>query len=257
VSLTVAGEALLGEARRVLRQAELAQLAARNATQRAVEQLRVGFVPDSIPRAVPLALQRLGGSDRPIDVHLETASALRLIDEVRAERLDAAVVCLPAPVSGLSTTPLGEQRAVAALPVGHLQATQAAIDLERLAPERIVLLPREANPAFHDAVVSTCHDAGLSPTFVEVAEPRIEHLLLTVAAGSGIGLVPESAADQHLTPGISFLALEGTEPVVQTAVVTRADSDHPATADFLEALGAAGRLKVVREQPVSALPLAA
>jgi len=106
--------------------------------------------------------------------------------------------------------------------VGHLQATQAAIDLERLAPERIVLLPREANPAFHDAVVSTCHDAGLSPTFVEVAEPRIEHLLLTVAAGSGIGLVPESAADQHLTPGISFLALEGTEPVVQTAVVTRA-----------------------------------
>src|SRR5919197_2280820 len=57
VSLTVAGEALLVEARRVLRQAELAQLAARNASQSAVEQLRVSFVPNALPRAMPLVLQ--------------------------------------------------------------------------------------------------------------------------------------------------------------------------------------------------------
>src|SRR5258705_10857258 len=44
VSLTVAGSALLEEARRVLRQAELAQLAARNATEGANEQLRIGFL---------------------------------------------------------------------------------------------------------------------------------------------------------------------------------------------------------------------
>src|SRR4051794_20925637 len=66
VSLTVAGTALLGEARRVLRQAELAQLAARNASESAVEQLRIGFLPDSLPARVPLALQRLARSARPV-----------------------------------------------------------------------------------------------------------------------------------------------------------------------------------------------
>jgi DNA-binding transcriptional LysR family regulator len=255
VSLTVAGTALLGEARRVLRQAELAQLAARNASESAVEQLRIGFLPDSLPAGVPLALQRLGGSATPVEIQLETGPAHRLIEEVRAERLDAAVVCLPAPTSGLHTTALGEQRAVAALPIGHSQAARPAIDLERLAPERIVMLSRETNPAFHDAVVSSCHQAGLSPTFVEVAEPRVEHALLAVASGAGMALLPESAADHYATPGVCFLALEGAEPVIETAVVTRSQTEHSATLAFLHALSR-GKLKVL-PAPAPAVALAA
>ena len=49
------------------------------------------------------------------------------------------------------------------------------------------MLPRDANPAFHNAVVAMCHTAGLSPTLVEIPEPRVEHVLLAVAAGAGIG----------------------------------------------------------------------
>ena len=45
----------------------------------------------------------------------------------------------------------------------HPLATDAAIALERLAPERVIVLPRDANPAFHNAVVSMCRDAGLAP----------------------------------------------------------------------------------------------
>ena len=100
------------------------------------------------------------------------------------------VVSLPAPTNGLHTTSLGEQGGVAVLPVGHSQAARPAIDLERLAPERIILLARESNPAFHDSVVSSCRDAGLSPMFVEMAEPRVEHALLAVAAGAGMALLP-------------------------------------------------------------------
>lgn len=49
---------------------------------------------------------------------------------------------------------------VAALPVTHRLASSTPIPLERLAPERLVTLPRDANPAFHNAVVSMCRDAG-------------------------------------------------------------------------------------------------
>jgi len=254
VSLTASGAALLVEARRVLRQAELAQLAARNASEFAVEQLRIGFLPDSLPSSVPLALQRLSGSTPRPQVHLETGPALRLIEEVRAERLDAAIVSLPAPTNGLQATSLGSQGAVAALPMGHSQAAQPAIDLERLAPERIVLLPRDANPAFHDSVVSACREAGLSPMFVEVTEPRVEHALLAVAAGEGMALLPESATEHFSVPGVSFIPLEGTRPLVETAVVTRKETEHAATVAFLSAVSRSGRLSVVAdERPAVAL----
>jgi DNA-binding transcriptional LysR family regulator len=256
VSLTASGAALLDEARRVLRQAELAQLAARNASRFAIEQLRIGFLADSVPASVPHALQRLGNSTPRPEVQLETGPALRLIEDVRGERLDAAVVSLPAPTNGLHTTPLGEERAVAALPIGHSQAARPAIDLERLAPERIILLARDSNPAFHDSVVSTCHEGGLSPTFVEVAEPRVEHALLAVAAGAGMALLPESAADHHSAPGISFVPLEGAQPVIEMAVVTRQQTEHAATLAFLNAVSRTGRLSVVSAEP-SAVQLAA
>jgi DNA-binding transcriptional LysR family regulator len=249
VSLTVAGTALLDEARRVLRQAELAQLAARNASKNAVEQLRIGFLADSLPAGVPLALQRMSGSTPRVQVQLETGPALRLIEDVRAERLDAAVISLPTPTNGLHTTSLGEEGAVAVLPIGHSQASRATLDLEQLAPERIVLLARAANPAFHDAVVSVCHEAGLSPMFVEVAEARVEHTLLTVAAGAGIALLPASVADHHSVPGICFVPLEGAQPMIETAIVTRPQTEHTATIAFLNAVSRPGRLSVVSAEP--------
>jgi len=245
VSLTVAGTALLDEARRVLRQAELAQLAARNASSEALEQLRLGFVAASLPPGVPLALQRLSIGETRAQVQLETGPALRLLEGVRADRLDAAVVSLPSPTNGLQTTSLGEERAVAVLPIGHPQSSRPAIDLERLAPERVVLLSRDADPAFHDAVVSVLHGAGLSPTLIEVAEPRVEHALLSVAAGAGIGLLPATAADHYSAPGVCFVPLEGAQPVVETVIVSRKDSEHAATRAFLNAVSRTGRLSIV------------
>ena len=47
------------------------------------------------------------------------------------------------------------------------------------------MLPRDGNPALHDAVVALSREAGLSPVFVEAPQPRVEAVLLAVAAGGG------------------------------------------------------------------------
>ena len=75
VALTVAGVALLEEARHVLRHAEVAQQAARNAGDSATMRLRIGYLPDSLPgeraaRAAPP--RRLGPR---VEVALETGPA--------------------------------------------------------------------------------------------------------------------------------------------------------------------------------------
>jgi DNA-binding transcriptional LysR family regulator len=242
VSLTEPGLALLDEARRVLRQAEIAQMAARNARDRATTRLRIGYVPDSLPSAVARAMRLFGAAaDNPrVQISLETGPALRLIGEVRAQRLDVAVVGIPAPTSGLRSTPAGHQRAVMALPTTHPQAVSPAISLARMAPERLVVLPPDTNPAFHNSVVSMCRDAGLAPTMIEVAESRVEHALLAVASGAGMALLPESAAERYAAPGVRFVPLEGDQPAFESAVLTHPDTTNLATVAFLRAVTRAG-----------------
>jgi DNA-binding transcriptional LysR family regulator len=241
VSLTDAGAAMLEEARRVLTQAEIAQMAARNASDWATKRLRIGHLPDLLPSCVTRAMQVVGASSPRVQLSLETGSALRLLGELRAERLDVVVVGLPAPTSGLRATPAGHQRIVAALPVSHPQALAEAISLERMAPERLVVLPPDTNPAFHSAIVSICRDAGISPAFIEVAEPRVEHALLAVASGAGMALLPESAAERHRAPGVRFVPLDDAEPAFECAVLTRPGTDDLATARFVRAVTQANR----------------
>jgi DNA-binding transcriptional LysR family regulator len=255
VSLTDAGAAMLDEARRVLHQAERAMAVARDASELATARLRVGYLPDSLPPVVPRALQQLQKRMPNTRVSLETGAARNLIEEVRAGRLDAAVVSLPAPTAGLERTLLGPQSAVVAMPVMHRHATEDEIDLARLGPERIVLLPREVNPAFHDGIVALCREAGISPTLVHTLEPRIELALLAVSAGGGIAILPESVSGSVAVAGVRFVPLAAEQPICESAVVTRPDSGELATKAFTHALlHAAERVSIT---PTAAVPLVA
>jgi DNA-binding transcriptional LysR family regulator len=241
VSLTDAGAAFLTEARRVLHDAEVARLAARNAHAGALHRLRIGYMPASLPVSVPRTLQRLTTGMVHLETSLQPGNPVELIDAVRAERLDAAIISLPAPTAGLRSTPLGDQHAVAALPISHRHAVASAIRLDQMLPERIVVVAREANRAFYDAIVAACRDAGLSPTLTEMPDGNLESALLAVASGAGMALVPASAAERYLAPGVRFVPLADPQPAVATAVVTRRDTTHLPTAAFLRAVSKADR----------------
>jgi DNA-binding transcriptional LysR family regulator len=257
VSLTHAGAAMLDEARRVLRQAAVAVQAARDADERQTRNLRIGYLPDIMPACVPRALQRLAANAPNLRSRLEPGPATHLIEAVKDGNLDAAIVAHPAPTNGLRVTTLGTQGTVAALPVGHANALDRAIDLGRLAPSRILVPPRQSNSAFHNAIVSTCHETGISPTLIEIEEPHLEHLLLAVAAGTGMALLPEAAAERFATPGIRFVPLEGVQPSCETVVVSRRDSDSLATQSFLRAVtSAAKRRPESASTPLQALAAA-
>ncbi|MEA2424166.1 MAG: hypothetical protein QOH13_576 [Thermoleophilaceae bacterium] len=253
VSMTEAGAAMLEEARRVLRQAEVACQAARAARDRATSRLRIGYLTGFVPPVVPRALQGLVASMPDVEIHLESGHAHALVDDVRSGSLDAAVVSLPTPTSGLRTTELGELRAVVALRAGHDQAVRTEIDLARVAPERLLVLPRESNRPFYDAVVSICRSAGISPTLIELPNADVERTLLAVGSGAGLAILPESVAGSASGAGIRFLPLAGIPQTTATAVVTRPSTDDLPTVAFLRSLHRAGKARVVA--PVATAPL--
>jgi len=246
VSLTHPGSVLLVEARRVLHQAEIAQLAARTAHDSAGARLRIGYTPDALPASVPRALGYLASAAPRVEVALETGTTLGLIQAVRDGRLDAVVVALPAPTKELWVTSLGHQSLVAALPAADARGRESELTLERLDPERLIMLPRAANPALYDAVVSICREAGLSPTFVEAAEPRVEAVLLAVTAGDGAALLPASVTERYAAPGVRLVELAGTEPAFESAVLTRPDTESIAIHGFLRAVTHAARPRPTR-----------
>jgi DNA-binding transcriptional LysR family regulator len=249
VSLTDAGSAMLQEARRVLVQAERAIAAARDTRSSSEMRLRVGYLADALPAVVPRALQELRRTMPNVQVLLETGASRKLIEELRAGHLDAAVVSLPAPTAGLQRTVLGDQSAVVAVPVMHSHATENSIDLGLLAPERLVLLPREVNPAFYDGVLSVCRDAGISPAIAHTQEPRVELALLSVSSGAGVAILPESVADSISVPGVRFVPLEASQPIAVSALLTRTEAGDIATQAFTHALVRASK----RERPTPVL----
>jgi DNA-binding transcriptional LysR family regulator len=223
VTLTTPGVALLEEARRVLHQADVAQRAARNAGRRELGRLRIGYLPDAMPPAVPKALSHFRNAAPSIGIVMETGRPLQLIDDIRQGRLDLAIVSLPAPVAGLRVAPLGDDVGVAALPEPHVLSREPEIDPRRIADAPLLLLPRVANSAFHDSVIACWREAGLTASPVEMPEPHVEHLLLAVAAGGGIGVLPAAAAARHSLPGVRFVPLTPA-PTTEVAAITRNES---------------------------------
>jgi DNA-binding transcriptional LysR family regulator len=193
-------------------------------------------MPASLPASVPRALQYLTASMPGLKPVMEPGFCQELIAGVHDERLDVAIVALPAVTVGLRTTQLGPERAVAAFPVGHRQAVQPSVRLEQVAPERIVVLPREANRPFYDAVLVACQTAGLSPSLVETPGMCVEPALLAVASGAGVALLPESAADRYSARGVRFVPVDGDQPVVAIAAVTQRGTTHLPTAALVRAL---------------------
>ena len=236
VSMTDAGAALLVEARRVLQQVEVAQLALQQVCDGSAGRLRIGYTPASLPASVPRALRHVAASMANLKTIVEPGFAHELITAVRDERLDAAIVSLPSSTTGLRTTQLGYERTVAAVPVAHRYALHPAIRLEHVAPERIVVLPRETDRPFYDAALAACQKAGLSPSLVETPGICVEPALLAVALGAGVALLPESVADRYCARGVRFVPIEGDQPVVAKAVVTRPGTTHLPTAAFVRAL---------------------
>jgi DNA-binding transcriptional LysR family regulator len=132
-------------------------------------------------------------------------------------------------------TPLGEQQVVAVFPVSHERAVKPHVDLEQIAPERIVVLPRDADRPLYDAVLAACCAAGVSPTLTEMPDGQVDRLLLAVASGAGMALLPQCVAERYADAGVRFVPLEGESPVLTTAIVSPRHTEHLPTVAFLRA----------------------
>lgn len=83
------------------------------------------------------------------------------------------------------------------------------------------MIPRAADPAFHDSITAAFRAAGVAPSFLETAEPLVDRVLLMVLADAGTALLPGSAAGARRVAGVRF------RPLAPPAPTTGLGADAP------------------------------
>jgi DNA-binding transcriptional LysR family regulator len=237
VALTEAGESFLEDARRIITRADAATTSVRSWRKGANPRLRVGYVDDAFPRALPIALRRMVSLAGGPQIQLTSAQPEDLIAQVRDETLDAAIVSLPAPVSGLWVQTFVHEDATVAVGAAPLGSHEDEITLEIVAQGILLTRPRRTNPGFHDAVLAAFRAAGIPSPLLEVEGVSAEQLLLQVAAGAGMALVPRSVGDRFRVPGIELRRLAYSSPIGCDLALVATDPPRSASLQvFLDAL---------------------
>jgi DNA-binding transcriptional LysR family regulator len=237
VRLTEAGQLLLEEARQLFRQLEENTRMVRRVGRGEVGRLTLGFVASAANGPLPPLLRAFRERFLDVELSLYEMNPRQSVDALQDKRIDAAFFYLPfgdvPPFEDptLGYRPVSCEPLFVALPDGHPLAGQRQIELQSLADEPFILVPRYQRAGLHDTVVELCRQAGFVPKVVQETY-LVQTSVGLVASGIGITLVPASLRNLQTT-GVVYRSVQGSTPTVQLGVVWRRDDPGVILNSFL------------------------
>lgn len=242
VRLTAVGRALLDKARMVLEAARDARETVAAMQGRRQTTLTIGSV-QSLPAFLdlPNLLTRFHRQHPGIEVRLCQGDAGHLLDKIRDDRLDFAILPLCDPPADIATRLIACESLVLATAPGHPLAGRTDLPLEALRGQPFV----DFAPAWgtRHLIDRSFAAAGLERHIAfEVSD--LETLLELVARGLGVALVPQAIAEAR-RPQLAVSELAGPEMCWELLVAHADPASHPpepAALSFLDLLVEAGGL---------------
>lgn len=226
VEVSAAGRDFLAQARLILEAVDHAGQRAVRVAAGEVGHLTVGFTGSATYELLP-ALARVLRSESPdlgLDLRGEMLTAAQ-VDGLRKHTLDVGILRPPVRESGLDVKTLRREPLIAVLPRDHRLAAGSSVRLTDLRNEPFITYPSHDRSVVYEAVLNTCQRAGFNPVIgQEVSETST--LVVLVAAGRGVALVPASVQHLNVT-GAVYSPLTGATAEVELAVATRQNDDSP------------------------------
>jgi DNA-binding transcriptional LysR family regulator len=192
VRLTPAGRAFLPEARRILRLAEEAALAAKRVARGEAGSVTIGFTAgasyDFVPRLVSLASAELPD----VDLVLKELVTRDQLEALSSNRIDIGLVRLPVDRRGLELVCVAREPLLIGLPSGHPLATGRDPTIRDIDRQPFIMYSPGEGRYFYDLLASVFRSADVMPNYVQYIS-QTHTILALVSAGLGLALVPESA----------------------------------------------------------------
>ncbi|GAA4805284.1 LysR substrate-binding domain-containing protein [Actinomycetospora chlora] len=249
VDLTAAGEALLGEAVRILASVDAARDQVAHVAAGALGQLRVGATGLATYRHVPDLVRRLAAELPGMALTFTTELLTPGLAAALADhRIDLAVLRPPVADPAIATHVLARERLVLAVPDAHPLGSEGLPDavggsegrprstrlaLADLADEDFVVYAPPGS-VVGEAAARACRAAGFSPRATHSAD-QTSIVLALVAAGVGVALLPSSVLAVAVA-GVRYVEVDAGPVTTDVALAWRRDDASPALARALRVL---------------------
>ncbi len=217
VRLTGFGETFVTRARDILRSVDelgdLVQLSQGGMIQR----LRLGIIPTVAPYLLPRLIGDLTLTYPGLDLQVRESVTPRLISELHAGQLDAAIVALPVSEPALTEMPLLDEEFVLVRPAAD--AAKPVPDAAQLRQMRLLLL--EEGHCFRDQALAFCEMGAARPR-EWLDGSALSTLVQMVGAGIGVTLIPDMAvAVETRAAPVCVARFGGTPPARTIGIVWR------------------------------------
>ncbi len=190
VKLTESGEAALADARRALFHAGQFKQAAVAASTGEGGVLRVGFVGSATHAILPSILSQFRQRYRGVQLILQEATSIQIMQKLEDERMDIGVVRVPvSSISPIRLLALQTEDFVLAIPKSHPFSQRSVLKLKDLSEEDFILYAASEAAGLRMAAIHACQLSGFTPRVTQEAV-QVQTVLGLVEAGLGVALVP-------------------------------------------------------------------
>ena len=225
VSLTAAGQTLVGHADGILARLEAAESALSLIAGLRSGRLRMASFPTAGATLMPLAIATFRSTYPDVELTLAEGEPEEIVPRLAAGELDLALLfefASETPLrEGMTRVELLEDPMYLALPRDHRLAGRAKLRLGDLRDEAWVQTSRSSPCARH--VVRSCHAAGFEPN-VSFESDDYQTVQGLVAAGVGVALIPELALSVE-RDDVAIRALSPNPPLRQVIAATPGGAD--------------------------------
>lgn len=233
VRLTVAGTALLDDARRLLALAGHAVDVARRIDRGASGKVRIGFTAVAGYDLVPKLIARAGEALPEIEVTLHEMVSVAQIDALRTGTIDIGFLRLLGDMEpDLRCRPAVSEPLLLAVQATHALAARERIAGANLAGQPFIQYSATEGKYFHDLIGSVLAGTGRPPRVVQQMS-QTHSVLALVRAGLGVALVPASAQHLHF-PDVVFRPIWRDDVRAEVHLVWRDANHNPACPVFAE-----------------------
>lgn len=245
VALTAFGADWLPQVRAALEGVARLPEGARRLRDGEAGRLDLSFVSTADYSVLPALVRRYAGLYPEVEIALtEATSDLQIAALSRGEGM-AGVIIPPAggAPAGLDYRRLLIEPLVAAVPEawireGRLTMVDGRLPVAAMIASPLIIFPWRSAPGFHDLVTGYYVAHGAQARIAQEAI-QMQTIIALVSAGMGVAFVPDSMRNLA-RQGVTYVALEGEAPRLETGLVWRRDDATPTLRRFLELASAPG-----------------
>ena len=209
-----------------IQQLHRASMTLRESKTQAPVVIRMGVVSGTVDGFLAREIVKYTRANKRIRFHLTESSSENLMDLVRQEKLDMAIIDSTNRDRSLHFRKLFERDYFVALPVAHPLADRASIDPREVVLEPQVVFNYNVGKSFKEWTTGAPSDEAVICT-VDTARVALD----LVSAGLGITFIPNECVEHH--PGVQYVPLKNWHQALYMCILYDKWLEPPVW-DFIE-----------------------